>query len=104
LEDFQRAKGLQFSGRLAMLSLFGMINWIYTWHNPRVDAGAQGLARQMGDIFFYGVLNVGRGQRKTKQSALSSQQSAKPGSTLDARRENNLPASKKKVKRLNAEC
>lgn len=63
LEDFRRAQGLQFSGRLAMLSLFGMINWIHTWHNPRVDAGAQGLARQMGDIFLHGVLNEGKAQR-----------------------------------------
>jgi len=68
LEDFQRAKGLQFSGRLAMLSLFGMINWVYTWHNPRVDADAQGLARQMGDIFLHGVLNAGKGKHKVGKS------------------------------------
>jgi TetR/AcrR family transcriptional regulator, cholesterol catabolism regulator len=60
LEDFRRANGLQFSGRLAVLSLFGMINWIYTWHNPRVDAKAADLARQMGDIFLHGVLNDSR--------------------------------------------
>lgn len=71
LEDFQRAKGLQFSGRLAMLSLFGMINWIYTWHNPRVDADAPELARQMGDIFFNGVMNAGKKRRKTTKSPLS---------------------------------
>jgi AcrR family transcriptional regulator len=69
LEDFQRARGLQFSGRMAVLSLFGMINWIYTWHNPRVDENAQGLARQMGDIFLLGVVNAGKGQRKIKRSA-----------------------------------
>src|SRR5690348_10754209 len=51
LEDLRRAGGLEFSGRLAVLSLFGMINWIYTWHNPRVDAGAKQLAEEMGDIF-----------------------------------------------------
>src|SRR5215472_5571983 len=62
LEDFQRAKGLQFSGRLAVMSLFGMINWFYTWHNPRVDPDAAGLARQMGDIFLHGVLKSGRGK------------------------------------------
>ncbi|HWX55699.1 MAG TPA: TetR/AcrR family transcriptional regulator [Verrucomicrobiae bacterium] len=56
MEDLQRATGLQFSGRLAVLSLFGMINWIYTWHNPRVDGDAETLARQMGDIFLRGVL------------------------------------------------
>ena len=57
LEDLRRAKGLQFSGRLAVLGLFGMINWIYTWHNPRVDADAQALAQEMGDLFLGGVLN-----------------------------------------------
>jgi AcrR family transcriptional regulator len=60
LEDLRRAKGLQFSGRLAVLSLFGMINWIYTWHNPRVDAGAEVLARDMGDLFLHGVLHPGK--------------------------------------------
>jgi TetR/AcrR family transcriptional regulator, cholesterol catabolism regulator len=61
LEDLKRAQGLEFSGRLAVLSLFGMINWIYTWHNPRSDAGAGALAREMGDIFLHGVV-----QRNTK--------------------------------------
>ena len=51
LQDLGRAEGLEFSGRLAVLSLFGMINWIYTWHNPRSDVGAKALAREMGDIF-----------------------------------------------------
>src|SRR5437588_13099058 len=45
LGDLRLAKGLQFSGRLAVLGLFGMINWIYTWHNPRVDANAKALAQ-----------------------------------------------------------
>lgn len=68
LEDFQRAKGLQFSGRLAVMSLFGMINWLYTWHNPRVDPDAGGLARQMGDIFLHGVLKSRRGRPKIARS------------------------------------
>jgi hypothetical protein len=36
-----------------------MMNWIYTWHNPRVDADAGVLARQMGEIFLKGLLCVG---------------------------------------------
>ena len=40
LDDLKRERGLQFSTRIAVLSLFGMMNWIYTWHNPRVDADA----------------------------------------------------------------
>ena len=55
LERFKEAKRLEFKSRIAVLSLFGMMNWIYTWHNPRVDADAQELARQMGDIFLQGI-------------------------------------------------
>src|SRR5216683_2284102 len=68
MEDLRRVKGLQFSGRLAVLSLFGMINWIYTWHNPRVDAGAKVLARQMGDLFLCGVLHNGTSRRKAAKT------------------------------------
>ena len=32
------------------------MNWIYTWHNPRVDADAAAIAREMGDIFLRGVM------------------------------------------------
>jgi AcrR family transcriptional regulator len=56
LEDLKRERSLQLSSRIAVLSLFGMMNWIYTWHNPRVDADAEVLAREMGDIFLCGVL------------------------------------------------
>jgi AcrR family transcriptional regulator len=68
LEDLRRAKGLQFSGRLAVLGLFGMINWIYTWHNPRVDADAGALAQEMGDLFLGGVLNAGRARRRSAKA------------------------------------
>jgi hypothetical protein len=56
VEDLKRAKGVESSSRIAVLSLFGMMNWIYTWHNPRVDADAGALARQMADILLHGVL------------------------------------------------
>jgi TetR/AcrR family transcriptional regulator, cholesterol catabolism regulator len=67
VEDFHRDQGLEFSGRLAVLSLFGMINWIYTWHNPRVDADAETLAGQMGDIFLHGVLQTARTKRRVSR-------------------------------------
>ena len=67
LEDLRQSKGLEFSGRLAVLSLFGMINWIHTWHNPRVDADAAALAQQMGDIFLRGVDRAGRTKIKSKK-------------------------------------
>jgi TetR/AcrR family transcriptional regulator, cholesterol catabolism regulator len=56
LEDLKEERGLQFSTRTAVMSLFGMMNWIYTWHNPRIDAGAEQLAREMGDVFLRGVM------------------------------------------------
>jgi AcrR family transcriptional regulator len=56
VEDLMRTRRVESSGRIAVLSLFGMMNWIYTWHNPRVDADAGILARQMADIFLNGVL------------------------------------------------
>src|SRR6202142_2683265 len=55
LDDFKVAKRIEFSSRMAVLSLFGMMNWIYTWYNPRVDADAEELSRGMGDIFLRGI-------------------------------------------------
>jgi TetR/AcrR family transcriptional regulator, cholesterol catabolism regulator len=63
LDELKRERGLQFSTRIAVLSLFGMMNWIYTWHHPRVDADADELARQMSDIFLGGVMNGTKGRR-----------------------------------------
>jgi len=57
LDDLKSERGLQFSTRIAVLSLFGMMNWIYTWHNPRVDADAASIAREMGDVFLRGVMS-----------------------------------------------
>jgi AcrR family transcriptional regulator len=55
LDNYKRARGLEFSSRTAVLTLFGMMNWIYTWYNPRVDGDAGALAREMGDIFLRGI-------------------------------------------------
>jgi AcrR family transcriptional regulator len=60
LDDLKRERDLRFSTRIAVLSLFGMMNWIYTWHNPRVDADAASMARDMGDFFLRGVMDSGR--------------------------------------------
>ncbi len=64
LDDLKAARGLQFSTRIAVLSLFGMMNWIYTWHNPRVDADAASMARQMGDLFLRGVMTGGKARKE----------------------------------------
>ncbi len=41
--------------RIAVLSLFGMMNWVYSWHNPRVDPRAEALAEAVTGIFLHGV-------------------------------------------------
>ena len=58
MDNYKRARGLEFSSRVAVLSLFGMMNWLYTWYNPRVDGDADELARQMGDTFLQGICSV----------------------------------------------
>jgi TetR/AcrR family transcriptional regulator, cholesterol catabolism regulator len=67
LDELKRARSLEFSSRTAALSLFGMMNWIYTWYKPRTDGNAEQLAQQMGDIFLSGVCSEpGRGPRRTE--------------------------------------
>jgi AcrR family transcriptional regulator len=55
MDDLKRARKLNFNSRTAVMSLFGMINWIYTWYKPRVDGSAEELARQMSGIILSGI-------------------------------------------------
>jgi len=45
--------------RIAVLSLFGMMNWPYKWHKPGVDPDAQELTAAIVGIFLHGVLPSG---------------------------------------------
>ena len=67
LDDLKRERKLECSTRIAVLSLFGMMNWIYTWHNPRVDADAEHLGNEMADIFLRGVL-AGKKDRRANEA------------------------------------
>ncbi len=64
LDELKRARGLEFQSRIAVMSLFGMMNWIYTWHNTRTDAGAATLAQEMSDIFLDGLLAQKSGRKR----------------------------------------
>lgn len=66
VEDLAKADGLKSVGakagitggistRTAVMGLFGMMNWLYTWYNPRVDPDAEVLAREISDIFLHGI-------------------------------------------------
>jgi len=53
----------ELKARAAVLALFGMMNWIYTWHRPGTDPGAEELAATFADIFLHGALAAGSGAR-----------------------------------------
>ena len=42
--------------RLAAMTLFGSMNWIYTWYRPEVDGDAARLTDSMLGIFLRGFI------------------------------------------------
>jgi len=57
LEEIAREHRLQgIDVRVATFSLFGMMNWIYNWYNPRKDVNVTGLAQNITRIFLSGLL------------------------------------------------
>lgn len=87
VEDLAEAEKLKYLGaeaassggmstRIAVMSLFGMMNWLYTWYNPRVDPDAETLARELSDLFLEGV----RGGQKTRRAGGAQ---ARAGSSRD---------------------
>jgi TetR/AcrR family transcriptional regulator, cholesterol catabolism regulator len=59
------------STRTAVMSLFGSMNWLYTWHNPKSDSDAKTLAREISDLFLQGVLGTAKSSRGGKQDSLT---------------------------------
>jgi AcrR family transcriptional regulator len=58
VEALKKEKGLRFNARSATMSLFGMINWLHTWYNPKVDAPPRALAVEIADIFLRGICSA----------------------------------------------
>ena len=57
-EDLRRTgQAKRLNPRVAVLSLFGMMNWIHTWHRPQVDPRADALSEAMAGMFLHGVMN-----------------------------------------------
>jgi AcrR family transcriptional regulator len=50
--------------RLATFSLFGMMNWIYTWYQPKRDLPFPQLIEQMLRMYFFGLLEAGRADER----------------------------------------
>ena len=66
VDELARAEGLPSTGsnrdaaggistRTAVMGLFGMMNWLYTWYKPGIDPEAKVLAREISDIFLRGI-------------------------------------------------
>ena len=57
LDEIARKYGVKgLDTRVATFSLFGMMNWIYNWYNPRKDVDVAGLSQNMTRIFLSGFL------------------------------------------------
>lgn len=59
------------SPRVATMTLFGMINWIYTWYKPATDGPPNTLASQMVGIFLSGLDRRTNGQTRAASQARS---------------------------------
>jgi AcrR family transcriptional regulator len=73
-DEARRQRGIQAgSSRVAVLSLFGMMNWIYTWYRPEKDGNPDQLASEMSDIYLHGLLaatpKTGNGNSGSSQSS-----------------------------------
>ena len=55
LEGLKRAKGLDFKSRSIAMALFGMMNSLHTWYDPKLDNPPPLLAKEISDIFLGGV-------------------------------------------------
>jgi len=58
------------NSRVAVLSLFGMLNWVYKWHNPQVDPDAEELTDAIVGIFLHGILPASAEERQGKTVAV----------------------------------
>jgi AcrR family transcriptional regulator len=65
--DNSRAEG-RGEDRTAVVILFGMMNWLYTWYNPKIDGGADELTEQMTAIFLHGLFHGAPISKRKRQS------------------------------------
>ena len=87
VDELAKAEGLKSVGpnadadrristRTAVMGLFGMMNWLYTWYRPRVDPNAEELAREISDIFLQGIRG-GKASAAPARSAAEASRSKK---------------------------
>ena len=73
LDEIARVHGIKgLDIRIATFSLFGMMNWIYNWYNPRKDVDVVGLSQNMTRLFLFGFLNDGGGATRNAKTGRES--------------------------------
>ena len=91
VDELARAEGLKSVGaekdaaggistRVAVMSLFGMMNWLYTWYKPDVDPHAEILAREISDIFLRGIRSQAGGAETNRRLLDRGRLQSKPSS------------------------
>jgi TetR/AcrR family transcriptional regulator, cholesterol catabolism regulator len=68
--------------RTAVMSLFGAMNWLYTWHNSESDPDTETLARQISDLFLQGVVGDGKLIRAAQRKSMTPDKAARPAREL----------------------
>ena len=76
---------------LAML-LFGMMNWMFTWLEPKGELSHADLAPVVADLFFGGIGAVQAPARRSSSSTKHNGDSACPSADLPARRSSPPPS------------
>jgi TetR/AcrR family transcriptional regulator, cholesterol catabolism regulator len=93
VDDLAKAENLQRLGqkaaarggvstRTAVMGLFGMMNWLYTWYKPRVDPDAEVIAREISDIFLQGLRGAEASDLRPVQSDDASDRKAADSSPV----------------------
>ncbi len=63
--ELQKENGSQgIDLRVATFTLFGMMNWIYTWYQPKRDLPFPQLIEQMMRVYFFGLLQARDGDER----------------------------------------
>jgi AcrR family transcriptional regulator len=55
------------NAHVATMSLFGALNWLYQWYDPREDRSPAGLAQLMSDQFLGGLLGTSSSPARSSQ-------------------------------------
>jgi hypothetical protein len=58
----ERAPDNALDRHVATMSLFGMLNWLYRWYDPKRDRCPSAIANQIAAQFLSGVLDANRGR------------------------------------------